>query len=100
MQSPGNSHQTLQVDQRVSILCSIIDGDEPITLFWQKDGVLLLESESEGIIINKVDHDSILRINNLEAHHMGNYSCHASNQAGSAVIFSFLQVKGMCQALY
>ena len=34
LQSPGNSHQTLQVDQRVSILCSIID--EPITLFWQK----------------------------------------------------------------
>ena len=100
MQSPGNSHQTLQVDQRVSILCSIIDGDEPITLFWQKDGVLLLESESEGIIINKEDHDSILRIYNLEAQHMGNYSCHASNQAGSTVIFAFLRVKGMCQAFY
>ena len=46
LQSPGNSHQTLQVDQRVSILSSIIDGDESITLIWQKDGVLLLESES------------------------------------------------------
>ena len=28
-----------------------IDEDEPITLFWQKDGVLLLESKSKGIIM-------------------------------------------------
>ena len=100
MQSPGNLHQTLQVDHRVSILCSIIDRDEPMTLFWQKDGVLLLESKSEGIIINKVDHASILRMNNSEAHNVGRYSWHASNQAGSAVIFLFLQVKSICQALY
>ena len=96
LQNFGNSHQTLQVDQKITMLCSITEGDEPITLSWQKDGVLLLESGSEGIVITKMDHLSILRINSLEAHHMGNYSCHASNQAGSTVIYSFLQVKGMC----
>ena len=78
------------------MFCSIIDGDEPITLTWQKDGELLEESEADGLSISRVEHDSILRFASLEAQHMGNYSCRASNEAGAAVKFSFIQVKGTC----
>ena len=82
------------MEQRFSLFCSIIDGDEPISLTWHKDGDLLVESEADGVTISKVEHDSILRFNSLEAHHMGNYSCHASNEAGAAVKYSYIQVKG------
>ena len=92
LQNPGYSQKTLQVDQRFSLFCSVIAGDEPISLHWQKDGNLLVESDS--VSISKVEHDSILRFSSLEAHHMGNYSCHASNEAGTAVKFSYIQVKG------
>ena len=78
------------------MFCSIIDGDEPITLTWHKDGELLEESEADGLSISRVEHDSILRFASLEAQHMGNYSCRASNEAGAAVKFSFIQVKGTC----
>ena len=96
LQNPGYSQQTLQVDQRFSLFCSIVDGDEPIVLSWRKDGELLIESETEllGMSISRVEHDSILRFSSLEAHHMGNYSCHARNAAGHAVKYSYLQVKG------
>ena len=94
LQNPGYSHQTLRVDQRFSLFCSIVDGDEPITLTWYKDGNLLVESAADGVSISKVEHDSILRFTSLEAQHMGNYSCHASNEAGQAVKYSYIQVKG------
>ena len=76
------------------MFCSIIDGDEPISLAWHKDGDLLVESEADGVSISKVEHDSILRFSSLEAHHMGNYSCHVSNEAGDAVKYCYIQVKG------
>ena len=78
------------------MFCSIIDGDEPITLTWHKDGEPLVESETDGLSVSRVEHDSILRFASLEAHHMGNYSCRASNEAGEAVKFSHIQVKGTC----
>ena len=95
LQSPGNPHQALTMDQRVSIFCSIVDGDEPVTMTWQKDGIPLEIAEQENIVITSGEHDSILRINKLDAHHMGNYSCKAKNMAGTAVIFTFFEVKGM-----
>jgi hypothetical protein len=92
LQKPGNAQQTLTVDQRVSLLCSVVEGDEPIAMLWLKDGEPL--PVSLGTEVNQVGHDSILRVNRLTAEHMGNYSCQAVNFAGTAAIFFFVQVKG------
>jgi hypothetical protein len=92
LQKPGNSHQTLTVDQRVSLLCSVVEGDEPVSMLWLKEGEPL--AASLGTEVNQVGHDSILRVNRLAAEHMGNYSCQAANSAGTAAIFFFVQVKG------
>jgi Immunoglobulin domain len=92
LQKPGNAQQTLTVGQRVSLLCSVVEGDEPIVMLWHKDDAQL--PASLGTEVNQVGHDSILRINRLTAEHMGNYSCRAANFAGSAAVFFFVQVKG------
>ena len=95
LQSPGLPSQSLKQDQRLSILCSITAGDEPIVMSWQKDGQPIEGGQGSGVEITQIEHDSILRISRLEGRHMGNYSCRADNQAGTAVVHSFIQVKGM-----
>ena len=95
LQSPGLPSQSLKQDQRLSILCSITAGDEPIVMAWQKDGQPIEGGQGSGVEITQIEHDSILRISRLEGRHMGNYSCRADNQAGTAVVHSFIQVKGM-----
>ena len=87
--------QSLKQDQRLSILCSITAGDEPIVMSWQKDGQPIEGGQGSGVEITQIEHDSILRISRLQGRHMGNYSCRADNQAGTAVVHSFIQVKGM-----
>ena len=92
LQKPGNTHRSLTIDQRVSLLCSVVEGDEPITTLWLKDGHNLTSSADTEI--NAMGHDSILRINRLQERHIGNYTCRTVNQAGSASIAFFVEVKG------
>ena len=92
IQKPGETHRSLTIDERVSLLCSVIEGDEPITMIWLKNGANI--SDSMEAEVNFVGHDSILRINKLGEHHIGNYSCRASNPAGDTDIFFFVEVKG------
>ena len=94
LQSPGLPSQALQQGQRVSLLCSVTDGDEPILISWQKDGAPLVSS-SPDLDVTSIEHDSILRISSLEARHAGNYSCRADNAAGSALVHSAIRVMGM-----
>ena len=71
----------------------MVEGDEPIHLAWYKDGLNVSEAEN-GLEINLVGHDSILRISRLGEQHIGNYTCQASNLAGAAAIAFFVEVKG------
>jgi hypothetical protein len=87
--------QSLQQGQRLSVFCSVTAGDQPILMSWQKDGEPLESDPASGVEITQIEHDSILRIARLEGSHMGNYSCRADNQAGTAVVYSFIQVMGM-----
>ena len=51
-----------------------------------------------GAQVNFVGHDSILSINELGEHHIGNYTCVASNVAGRAAISFYVTVNGMFTA--
>lgn len=81
--------RSLQQGQRYTILCSVSQGDYPITIKWFKDGKLISSSsgltpEFAGIgVIHVSPFSSNLVFDSLRPDHMGNYTCEASNTAGS-----------------
>ena len=61
-------------------------------LSWLFNGHSLVDSESLQIL--KVGRSSILSIDPVQGHHQGNYSCVASNPAGSEAVHASLIVNG------
>ena len=86
----------LRLGQRVSMLCSVTDGDLPLTLKWYRhDQLLLPEAAASGISITEIGHyESVLRIDNLRPEHNANFTCVAENFAGVAQHSQTLRVKG------
>ena len=46
------------------------------------------------------EYNSMLTIEDLDVHHMGNYSCVASNSAGTAVHYQNIHVNGNHDYIY
>ena len=86
----------LRLGQRVSMLCSVTDGDLPLTLRWYRhDQLLMPEASSAGISITEIgSYESVLRIDNLRPEHNANFTCIAENFAGVAAHSQTLRVKG------
>ena len=87
----------LRLGQRVSMLCSVTDGDLPLTLKWYRhDQLLMPETNSAGgISITEIgSYESVLRIDNLRPEHNANFTCIAENYAGSVAHSQTLKVKG------
>lgn len=88
---------TLRLGQRVSMLCSITDGDLPMTLTWYRDHVALPSPgiSDDGIVITQIgDYESVLRIDHLRPEHNANFTCSAENFAGKVLHSQMLRVKG------
>ena len=95
----------LRLGQRVSMLCSAIDGDLPMKIRWFRNDIPLPQSAgslsgdrrrvSEGISIMEIgDYESVLRIDNLRPDHNANFTCIAENDGGIAQRSQTLRVKG------
>ena len=88
----------LRLGQRVSMLCSVTDGDLPLTLKWYRHDQLLVpksNSAGGGISITEIgSYESVLRIDDLRPEHNANFTCVAENFAGSATHSQTLRVKG------
>ena len=73
-------------------MCAVVDGDPPFQFVWLKDAKELAESSS--LSIRRIDdYTSKLDITNLGPEHNGNYTCRASNTAGSNQHSSMLLMK-------
>lgn len=73
------------------LMCTVVAGDTPLNITWLKDG----QSLQKGV--QQLDDSTmILSLSRLSLVDSGNYTCIASNSAGSAVYSSVLKVKGMC----
>ena len=93
--SKFNVEEDLRLGQRVSMLCSVVDGDLPMNLFWFRDEVRLNAGLSEGILVTELgSFESVLRIDNLRPEHNANFTCVAENLAGRAQHSQVLRVKG------
>jgi Down syndrome cell adhesion protein len=81
--------KSLHQGQRYTILCSVSKGDLPVSIKWFKDGRIIssasgIDPEFAGIgVINVSPFASNLVFESLRPEHMGNYTCMASNGAGS-----------------
>ena len=87
----------LRLGQRVSMLCSVTDGDLPLTLKWYRhDQLLLPEAQAAGgISVTDIgQYESVLRIDNLRPEHNANFTCVAENYAGISQHSQVLRVKG------
>ena len=75
------------------ILCSVSDGDEPLTIRWSFHGNSI--SSDSGIMTSNLgSKTSFLMISSVSHEHRGSYTCLAKNKAGSASSTAELSVKG------
>lgn len=83
----------LNVGERASLTCTVIKGDLPLTIAWNKDGHPF-KSKLHSTITQVDQFNSILVIDSVTPHHSGNYSCVARNPVAEEIIVQHLMVNG------
>lgn len=72
----------LREGMRAAITCQILEGDLPVTFRWERDGGV--KELGVGASTRRLDeYSSSLVIERVTAKHTGNYTCIASNVAGT-----------------
>ena len=83
---------------RAQSTCYVQEGDQPITIHWEKDGERIKPSTT--VLVAQInDFTSIITITKANAGHSGNYTCVASNIASTVKTSAFLAIKGMVMVL-
>ncbi|EFX83213.1 hypothetical protein DAPPUDRAFT_48415, partial [Daphnia pulex] len=89
----GMPLRNVMVNSRVQVSCVIEEGDPPFRIRWFRDDRPLLHHHVAGLRLTDFNsYSSILTIDQVTVNHGGNYSCRASNAAGTAVHATLLQV--------
>lgn len=76
---------------RVKLVCSVVQGNSPLTIKWLKNGETLLGS-SNHLSIQKNEDYSLLTFKQVQENDGSNYSCIASNEVDSAIRSTLLIV--------
>ncbi|XP_049272553.1 hemicentin-1-like [Rhipicephalus sanguineus] len=79
--TPFSFATKLVAGQRATVTCSTYEGSQPLTFVWLKDGSVL--SKGENVEKSEGEAHSTLSISPLSPRNSGNYTCVASNAAGS-----------------
>lgn len=73
----------LSEGMRAAIGCQILEGDQPVSFRWERDGRPLRMQPQDGAYTRRHDEfSSVLVIERVAAKHSANYTCVASNVAG------------------
>jgi Immunoglobulin domain len=92
--------EDINFDDSITATCSVIKGDLPMNIWWTlSDSIESMAeyniSTNDGIVISKAGNKlSVLNIEAVKARHRGNYSCYASNKAGTSKHSAYLSVNG------
>ncbi|XP_064480479.1 cell adhesion molecule Dscam1-like [Ornithodoros turicata] len=63
----------------VKMLCSVVEGDPPISLRWTRNGHVVTRSSS--VSLQSLEDSSVLTLKKVSARDNGTYTCEASNRA-------------------
>uniref|UniRef100_A0ABD2WQD2 Ig-like domain-containing protein n=1 Tax=Trichogramma kaykai TaxID=54128 RepID=A0ABD2WQD2_9HYME len=86
----------------MSITCSVVKGDLPIDIGWAFNGEPLTEARNAelGVLVASTNRkNSVLSIESVQAKHVGEYACLATNRAGTATHAAHLAVNVLPQIL-
>lgn len=82
--------------EQISFICNVLKGDDPIEIKWILNGEPVSSISHPGTnISNNGNKISFLVIASVNAHHAGEYTCIASNLAGSSSRSTVLSVNGI-----
>ena len=96
MVSSFSFREDLQVGDRVGVACTVIKGDSPISLFWEKDGTPLLNEGLSNVNVTTFSEiSSFLLLSELKPEHVGTYTCKAANSWANHSHSAKLNVNGM-----
>lgn len=85
--------EAINAEDMTSLQCTVSKGDLPLNIQWLHNGVVI--QPSEGIIINQMSKRIIaMSIESVHATHAGEYTCSASNKAGTISHTAVLNVNG------
>lgn len=86
--------ELINAGDTVSAQCTVTKGDLPIKIIWYLNGKLV--DKNSGIFTSNVGKKiSTLAIDSVQADHIGEYTCSASNSAGSTNFTTYLKVNGI-----
>lgn len=72
---------TANQGMNVKMLCSVVQGDPPISLRWTHAGRVV--SRSASVSLQSLEDSSVLTLKGVSVKESGNYTCQASNRAVS-----------------
>lgn len=84
----------MNADELVTISCAVSKGDFPLELTWNFKGAPILPGRSDVVVIDTSKRVKQITIEAVTARHAGEYTCVASNVAGSTSHSAVLQVNG------
>lgn len=87
-EEPANAGDT------VSVQCTVSKGDFPLDIAWMFQGHLIQSDREDMIVSHSGKRIKQLTIEAVAARHAGEYTCVASNAAGSASHSATLEVNG------
>ncbi|KAG1687272.1 Down syndrome cell adhesion molecule-like protein Dscam2 [Nymphon striatum] len=79
---PLSIPERVDVGMHLTLVCTIIKGDEPVSVKWLKNGKIL--SPDIDVDFTEAKKYSLLQIRSARRKHDGNYTCLAENSAGNA----------------
>lgn len=78
----------------VSVQCTIAGGDTPIKVIWRLNDETIVDTHNNILLDKRGERVHTLFIESVKASHIGNYTCLASNRAGTVKHSSQLLVNG------
>lgn len=87
------SDKAVNWGESVSAVCTIVSGDAPLEISWALNGVVITD-DNPHISVTTTKRNSLISIDSASPSHAGEYTCVASNGAGSTSYSAELTVNG------